>query len=535
MNKIIKFFTRIKFQAILIFAFAFSFFLFFQFQIPDFLGRDAYYHIKIAKLFSQGKFVFRDFPWLYFTTLHQHFVDQHFLFHFFLAPFLFLGDFLSFNVTEGIEGDFLGARVATALFSSFAVLVFYLILQKNKVFAAFFWTISLLGASSGFIFRMNLIQAQGLAMVWLFLGFLALSRKKYLWLIPISFLYSWTHGGFILILVMVGVWSFGLIFFERVAKATSREVIVLDSARTIMHFLAPLGFTFLGLGLGILSHPYFPELLPFLKIQLFETGPFAKIQVGAEWYPYKSTLNLLLSSGLVFFFFTAAVFILLINKIFKKRFIEEKNSYLPILVSLIFSLSFLFLTLRSQRFIEYLTPFVLLFAAFTLAPILKRFFAKVLGQQSLKNFFVASLILVIILFFWSFSTFMTKKSFVGSYHKDYQEAALWLKNNTPKNSIVANLDWSDFPPLFYFNDQNYYVSGLDQIFFYKYNKNLYQKYEDIIDLKNSAFTSKILKDDFKTNYLVTNNKFPKLEEKIKNNRQFLKVYGNGYLRVYKIK
>lgn len=316
---------------------------------------------------------------------------------------------------------------------------------------------------------------------------------------------------------------------ERSKESHSQEVkLKLDNLFTA------IGFTLLGLIFGVLLHPYFPELLPFLKTQLFETGVFAKIQVGAEWYPYKSTLNLLLSSGLVFFFFAAAVFILLINKIFKKRFIEEKDNYLPILVSFIFSLSFLFLTLRSQRFIEYLTPFVLLFSAFVFSPFLKKFSAKVLSQQNLNNFFVASFVLVIILFFWTFSIFMTKKSFVGSYHKDYQEVALWLKNNTRKNSIIANLDWSDFPPLFYFNDQNYYISGLDQMFFYKYNKNLYQKYEDIIGLKNFAFASKILKDDFKTNYLVINNKFKKLKEKIKKDKRFLRVYTNKYLRVYEI-
>jgi hypothetical protein len=499
---------------ILIFAIAFCFFLFFQLQIPDFLGRDAYYHLKMAKFISEGKIISLDFPWLYFTTLREGFADQHFLFHLLLAPFL-------------VFGDFLGAKIATSLFSSLAILIFYFILRKNKVFGATIWTILLLGSSSGFIFRMNLVQAQGLAMIWLFLGFLVLTQKKYFWLIPISFLYSWTHGGFVLILAMVLVW----ILFEN-WKLKIKNLKLRPEWPSLFMIFRPLWFVLVGIIFGVLFHPYFPELLPFLKLQLFQTGPLAKIPVGAEWYPYKSTANLLLSSGLIFLFFVASVFVLLVSKISKQKFIEDKNRQMPILVSFVFSVLFLVLTLRSQRFIEYLAPFVLLFAALVFSLILGGFFVRFSYQKNLKKFLAAGLIFIV-LFFSGFSVFMTKKSFVGSYYQEYQGIAIWLKNNTFKNSIIANLDWSDFPPLFYFNDHNYYLAGLDPIFFYQYDKNLYQKLEDFLAGKNFKETSRIIKNDLRANYLVINNKFKNLEEKIKESRNFELVYGNEYLRVYK--
>lgn len=246
-----------------------------------------------------------------------------------------------------------------------------------------------------------------------------------------------------------------------------------------------------------------------------------------------------MGSGQVVLLFILAIAVLAICRISKKKPVLNEEHFIPIFTLFFLSLFFFVLTLRSQRFIEYFVPFCLLFCAFVLAPRLKVFASDLSGSHLNKfafiKFFAAATLLAAVLFAWSFSIFMAKKSFIGSYYDDYQETALWLKNNTPKNSIIANLDWSDFPPLFYFDDQNYYISGLDQIFFYKYNKNLYQKYEDIINLKNLASASETLRKDFKTNYLVINNKFPKLEEKIKNNSQFFKVYGNEYLRIYKVK
>lgn len=100
-------FGSTKFQILLIFIISFGFFLFFQFQIPDFLGRDAYYHLKMAKFASEGKIAFDQFPWLWFTTLREQFVDQHFLFHLLLAPFLIFGNFISpFIKRGGLKGDF---------------------------------------------------------------------------------------------------------------------------------------------------------------------------------------------------------------------------------------------------------------------------------------------------------------------------------------------------------------------------------------------------------------------------------------------
>jgi hypothetical protein len=58
-------------------------------------------------------------------------------------------------------------------------------------------------------------------------------------------------------------------------------------------------------------------------------------------------------------------------------------------------------------------------------------------------------------------------------HLRYRGATEWFKKNTPEKSIVFNAAWDNFPQLFFMNTHNYYVVGLDMLFMYQYNPQLY--------------------------------------------------------------
>jgi hypothetical protein len=58
-------------------------------------------------------------------------------------------------------------------------------------------------------------------------------------------------------------------------------------------------------------------------------------------------------------------------------------------------------------------------------------------------------------------------------------AALWLKENSRPGDVVFNVNWSHFSPLFFWNQKNYYVGGLDPIFQYGYDSKLYWKYHHL--------------------------------------------------------
>jgi hypothetical protein len=67
----------------------------------------------------------------------------------------------------------------------------------------------------------------------------------------------------------------------------------------------------------------------------------------------------------------------------------------------------------------------------------------------------------------------------GRLFSQYQEAALWLAENTPPRSIVFHSDWDEFPQLFYYNTHNRYIVGLDPTFMYLMDSQLHEQYVQI--------------------------------------------------------
>ncbi|MEK7500989.1 MAG: hypothetical protein AAB642_02580, partial [Patescibacteria group bacterium] len=98
----------------------------------------------------------------------------------------------------------------------------------------------------------------------------------------------------------------------------------------------------------------------------------------------------------------------------------------------------------------------------------------------------------------------------------FKGAALWLKNNSQPGDIVFNVRWSDFPMLYYWNDTNHYIGGMDPIFQYAYDPALYWKFHylsaDEVTKKTCGApactasqmedTYEVLKRDFKAKYVV---------------------------------
>ena len=90
-----------------------------QFTVPDIIGFDGYYHIKIADIIKQHGFI-KEFPWANHTILSDNYADIQILFRILLMPFTFFG------LT-------LGAKIASILFSTIAFVIFYWFLTENKI------------------------------------------------------------------------------------------------------------------------------------------------------------------------------------------------------------------------------------------------------------------------------------------------------------------------------------------------------------------------------------------------------------------
>jgi len=148
----------------LIFLICFLVFLYLQ-KESVFTDPDAFYHLKISQLISQ-KGILLNFKWLPYTILNNYFTDHHFLYHLILAPLVTIFPFY-------------GLKIATILLSSALITFIYWFLRKRGVRYAFFFSLLLLFINP-FLFRINLVKANSLSLIFLILGiYFLLENKKW--------------------------------------------------------------------------------------------------------------------------------------------------------------------------------------------------------------------------------------------------------------------------------------------------------------------------------------------------------------------
>jgi hypothetical protein len=130
----------------------------------------------------------------------------------------------------------------------------------------------------------------------------------------------------------------------------------------------------------------------------------------------------------------------------------------------------------------------------------------------------------------------------------FKEVSLWLKDNSKKGEIVFNSYWDNFPNLFFWNDDNYYIGGMDPIFQYAFSENLFWK-NYFIAYRGEPFTCgsirctkemvedvyPVLKNDFRASYLVLEyRRSPNFIKNIESLSGFEKVFSTDKEVVYKI-
>ena len=139
--------------------------LFFSFlQFSTNLGDpDAFYHAKIIKLMQQNLIV-SDFSSMQFSTLKDIYTDHHFIFHLLHLP---LSD---------IFNPLMTVKVGNIILTTAFFLIFYWFLIKQKI--PLRWLlITLLFLCPPFIFRLSLIKANSLSLIFLILFLLLRTRK----------------------------------------------------------------------------------------------------------------------------------------------------------------------------------------------------------------------------------------------------------------------------------------------------------------------------------------------------------------------
>ncbi len=490
---------------------------------------DGYYHIRWSSLlwesFKSGHWL-PDFTWLPLTVLNpQDYADHHFLFHLLQIPFLWFFE------------PVMAAKIATVCYGSLAIFSVYWLMFRYQIDYLLLWLGAILTCANPFFYRMNMGKAPPLTIILTIIGIYLLFERKYVWLLPLMFLFVWTYSLFPLLLGATIIWAIIIGWNERKLE------------------WKPVGYSTGGMILGNIINPYFPD-----NLRLFWEHAITKIKiddfvvaVGGEWYPY-SALDILTH-------FPIAMIAMLVGYIL----FAPKNGKLPEKATffLMFVTTLLVLQFRSKRFAEYFPPFAILFATFSwqaflqpnvpqlpedfkreIEPLLDKD-KKTEKQQLIYQakqavpWFLGGLLTLIM--FYSFvgidTTVWGNESWrntvglrwlfslkqvglitdIGNNEANdkYQRAMNWANENIPEGERIFNCNWDDFPKMFFYDTKHNYVYGLDPNYLYSENPDLYKLIGEITSGKmkdpapairerlgaNYVFTDAKENEDFVTNCL----------------------------------
>jgi hypothetical protein len=513
---------------------------------------DGYYHMRWSQLLWEGVRAHHfppQFKWLPLTTLNAHdYVDHHFLFHVLEIPFTKFGN------------EILGAKISAWLFASLAIFSCYWLIIRHKVSFPLLWLVALLGSSAPFLFRMNMTKAMSVSIVLLVVGINLLFRRKYLWLLPLAFIFTLTYDMFVLFGVAAAIWTCVVGWSERRFE------------------WRPILWVGIGVAAGTVINPYFPHNLRLLYqhvVMKIGVSDPARPSVGNEWYPYESW---------TFLANCAVAFLAMFVGYVTFRWEDRKRAAYP-LFFLVFSTLLLIANAKWRRFAEYFPPFAVLFAAFSmqalmsgarsmygrlpeqvldeLRPFLDRGTresdapresrwgraeveaaligvvfaaavvvpyeafhprtsrAAILGAGVALVFTVfliaygvyrgtrrAALVTLFtgLLVFTSFTVRWEGKGEIADSAppEDYRAGIEWIRQNVPAGEVVFNTDWDDFPKLFFYDPTHAYVSGLDPTYLYDQNPELSKLYEQIT-LGKEKDPAPLIRDRFGARYVFTDN------------------------------
>ena len=469
-----------------------------EFGGPAILDNDGYYHIRWAAMLRENWPHLPAFKALPLTTLdEQHYVDHHYLFHVLLIPFTF--------------GDLrLGAKLAAVVFSSLGIVSMFALLVAYRIRYRWLWLLPLVASSEPFLYRFSMTRAPALSLSLLGIGTYLILKRKHVWVGALSFVFVWAYSLFPLMLAFALAYSLTVYLSERRIDLWSALA------------------SFIGIAAGLVINPYFPKNLDLLREHWFmKVGGTYAVDVGVEWYPYETWV--IVGSS-------AAAFVIYFVALLAFEYRDRVRDLKP-LFFLTVSAMLLLMALKSRRFIEYWPPFAVLFAAFTISPKMERLsFTWLVRTRDKTMAAIAAAIVTVVAIVWMGGAIWQAREDVKSEDNPiaYRGASEWIAANTPPGSMIFNTNWDKFPMLFHYNPNNSYIVGLDPTYMYNRDPELWKVYADIT-LGNEENPAPLIRDRFRSEYVVTENAQSDFMQVCDDSGDFEKVYEDKFATVLRVR
>lgn len=513
----------------LVFIAFFAIFLLFHSVAVGFSSSDdPYYHAKHSLLMVQSVNLTLLEPWIEPHFLNYAPTDPWWGYHLLLAG------------TIAFFGPIWGSKVLSALLAALAILVFYIILNVLSARRPLVWTFLFFSSSAAFLYRLLLHRPHLLSVVLLPLIYILASRRRYWWLFALSILYTLFYqlaplSGVIVIVYLFVYWH------------QTREF-------DLKLLIANLG----GILVGVILHPQAFNYLYVMFLSLWQVSYLRlagiNLDVGGEARAV-TFLEWLRPNLAALGFYVAALAISVANFSFFKK--QKKRHWLALGV---LSIVWFVVSLLMRRGVEYWQPFAWLFIAVTLSMFATfpewcrlKYRAGFLWGR-IARFFIHTTLMAILLLnvIWVLLVFVGDEPKRTSYDFYFRQAAEWLSKNTVAGEVVFYNNWSFWPIMFYYNDRNRYLAGMDPTFLYEYDPKLFWIWRNIswdgvycdqpepcLSLSPRESIERVvgaIRNKFRARWVLLNNNADLPLYKILTTRQqdFRRVYENKGLIVFKI-
>jgi len=480
----------------------------FNFSTPNIPDSDGFFYIRLADHFRQNGLGATDFPWLKFSVIKNLSIGIWYGFGIFLIPFSLFS-----NLVFGIKlaGVFL---MAIALFG-----IFWVAKRQNFSYPAF-WSLLALFSAPNVLFRFLMTRPQ-LASLGIS-TFLFYGLTNNLWLIVglASLAIVWIHFNFFWLPIVIWL-------------AVAVAQIIFEKRFYWKNILAVAS----GVLLGWVLRPDFLRAARLVYVQTVQqtlskqTG--LPLLFGAENYPLSA--NVLFGNFFVFLLLWLGGTILFFWNFKNLNAGKKVFSFSALLLSAGF---FILTMVVARRVYDFWAVFGVLAIGAAVSDYLQNLRADRNLSSWLKIIFAGSFAFLVL--------FSTYKNSISLAERAYspnilREPAVWLGKNSQPSEVVFNLHWSDFSPLWFWNQKNYYIGGLDPIFQYAYSPELYWKFhylsaDDIAEKTCGApaCTAEMLEDayivlkrDFDAKYvLLKKNQNPLVYAYLSKDLRFVKVFEN---------
>lgn len=482
---------------------------------------DSFYHIRHSWIYKETGITHSDFPWVQYSVIKESKADLWYGFHIILIPFTFFSDLT------------LGIKIAGFFITFLVLLLFYISLKNLGVYFPALWSSFFIFSSPIILYRMAMTRPHPISLALSVLIFSFLLRGKWWPILVLSFLISWIHSSMF--------WLPPLIFAViALFKTIDRQKI--DLAK----FLALTA----GLIGGLLTRPN-PianlKLIYIQTVQLYASKAEVLNQIiGGE---LKSPTLGDLKTNFTFLAIFLAGNIFLLVLIFYRKDRLPINVKTAALSSLAIALISVLMYINANRAIDILGAFTIVFGGVIISHYISNINAGELDISDKRSHALA-IFIILFLTFTAINSIFKENFDIAKLRTAYKEPAIWLKENTKEGEIVFNPVWSQFPILFFWNQHNYYINGMDPIFLYAYNQKLYWEvfYIHAKDMGGLTCSSMVcgpdqiepvydaLVRDFKASYVfvrkITNPRFQEYMESDK--KHFRNVYHEGQTVIYKV-